>query len=298
MRIAEFRESSDPFELNSCLKIQMNFTELYDNSVRNIHWEEYLKGTLLPAAEAYLRVLLKPKKAVTLSNGFPLNPISNVGCGKYAVYFDPSYGLNPKWDADSDFFVLLQIWDQTSVRNASLEKANMFAISCLRSVDHFRPLGGIIGINVENLKLPWKSDLEKNEKYAIIQHEKNLYILLHEFMDLFAFTDDHFQHFVDQNGIKKNYAPALQQFDNTFWVKVWPFPKHTQYLRDHFNCPIFSAGAFIDAVNQTQFVNKIYGPEIMNTVEMLNQRISNFTLTILDDSGWWEVDYTYANYFR
>ena len=264
-------------ELNSSLKVQMDLIQLYKNSVQRnlVQWEKYLKEKLLPAADAYLKVLMKPKRAIILQNDYPLNPVvlSKI-CKAHSQYFDPNQSLHSKWNADTDFLVVLQFWDNSKL-TPQLSKGYMWATSCLRASpsEGSRPLGGVIGINVEQLTLPSIPRLENNEKDAIIHHETNLYILLHEYMHLFAFLDDHFSNFVDENGNKLNYFPAPQQFDNTFWIKIWPFPKHTQFLRDHYNCPIFSEGAFFDAINQAQFINKIYGPELMNSGGMLKKRI-------------------------
>jgi hypothetical protein len=119
---------------------------------------------------------------------------------------------------------------------------------------------------------------------------RELYLIgfLHEVGHGIGFALYLFQHFATP--IK------LSTTDTSFRAVV---PKHLDTLLKHVNC---SQGTVYESFmnggtwfyNSGHFLDKVYGPELMTTEARSLNRLTNFTLSILEDSGWYEVDYKKA----
>ena len=82
---------------------------------------------------------------------------------------------------------------------------------------------------------------------------------------------------------------------NTLVLNVAPL---TQKVRSYFNCPT-AEGAYLEnqggsSILGSHFERRIFGNELMTAGEVFDRRISEFTLALLEGTGWYKVDYSLA----
>jgi len=72
----------------------------------------------------------------------------------------------------------------------------------------------------------------------------------------------------------------------------------TERVRNYFNCPT-ARGAYLE--NQggsgsvgSHFERRVFGNEVMTASSMIDQRISEFSLALLEGTGWYKVNYELA----
>jgi len=82
---------------------------------------------------------------------------------------------------------------------------------------------------------------------------------------------------------------------NTLVLNVAPL---TQRVREYFNCST-AEGAYLENQGDSStigshFERRIFGNELMTAGGMYDRRISQFTLALLEGTGWYKVDYSFA----
>ena len=85
---------------------------------------------------------------------------------------------------------------------------------------------------------------------------------------------------------------------NKVTIQYLNLPSLTSRLRDYFDCPTLE-GAYLEnqggsASIGSHFERRIFFNEYMTASSIKDSRLSEFTLAALEGTGWYQVDYSYA----
>lgn len=131
----------------------------------------------------------------------------------------------------------------------------------------------------------------------VILHEKNTYLLIHEMMHTLGFSSSLFKYFLDANGkTLSGHVTTVTIQNNTHTVVN--IPALTDKLRTFHGCSTLP-GAIMEndggsGTDGSHFEKKFYLYEVMETSAISGKRVSELSLGLLEGSGWYVVDYTYA----
>jgi len=134
----------------------------------------------------------------------------------------------------------------------------------------------------------------------VLIHEKNMYTMMHEMMHSFGFSSALYPRFLDANGntltghIKKVSIAGSTR-------TVLDIPSLTDKLRTYYGCStvpglILENSGGSDTVS-SHVERKFFVYEAMSSGSILGRRFSQFSLGLLEASGWFVVDYSYAEPF-
>jgi len=131
----------------------------------------------------------------------------------------------------------------------------------------------------------------------VLVHEKNTYLLLHEMIHNFGFSKSTFETFVDEKGKTRTghvKSVVLQGTQRT----VLDVPSLTTRLRNFFGCNSLE-GAFMeddggDGTAGSHFERRHFVYETMASGVVHGRRLSEFSLGMIEATGWYIPDYTFA----
>jgi len=143
-------------------------------------------------------------------------------------------------------------------------------------------------------------DLLKDANGDVLKHEKNTYLLLHEMIHTLGFSNSLYKHFRLDNG-KTRTGHIKSRTINGKTHKVIDVPVLTNKLRKHFGCSSLE-GAYMEnsgssATAGSHFERKFYHYDVMTSGIIHAQRVSELTLAMIEATGWYEVNYDYAEPF-
>jgi len=134
----------------------------------------------------------------------------------------------------------------------------------------------------------------------VLVHEKNMYVLMHEMTHALGFSSSTYKLFIDANGNTLQghlKSVKLNGYTRTF-LDVAPL---TDKLRNHFGCSSLEGALLEDgggsATAASHFERKVFLYESMTSGSIVDRRISELTLALLEGSGWYVPDYNYAEPF-
>ena len=140
----------------------------------------------------------------------------------------------------------------------------------------------------------------------VLQREKHINNLIHELAHGFGFTrHDMRQNWIDWSRSSSNplrYLNPLQYFtsNNGQTYETLTSPNIVQYLRSFHGCTsITGLRMDNDGDGSSHPDANFYPLETTVSGQKFGLRITNVTLAALSDSGWWDVDFNYAepNFF-
>lgn len=119
--------------------------------------------------------------------------------------------------------------------------------------------------------------------------------LLHEMMHILVFSKQLFVHFQTQPVIYKTTKETQSSRNQTKYI-VTPLVK--QFVQEHFNCST-AIGAPLENEGTKEMRNRhwetiAFGDELMSASHTQNLRLTNLTLSLLADSGWYKVDFSFG----
>jgi hypothetical protein len=249
----------------SNMRIHANYDFLKDTAPSSYY--NYIKNELAPAVISYYESALKIKYPVdgklVLSNSVrslcDLNTPSEFFSG-----------------VDADFAILF---------SSRSESGSILATSynCQLASGSKRPLVAYTNFN--------RAALKEAEGDAIV-HEKNTYLLLHEMMHTLGFSKSLYKYFVDSNGnTLSGHIKSVKVGGATH--TVIDVPSLTQRLRNFHGCSSVP-GAIMESGDDSHWDKKLYLYETMQSGAIDGKRISELGLGLLEASGWYTVDYNYA----
>jgi len=144
-------------------------------------------------------------------------------------------------------------------------------------------------------KTLFNRDLLKDASKNVLLHEKNIYLLLHEVLHSLGISKSLYKYFLDVNGkVIKNPVKTVKLLGSS--RMVLDIPVLTERARKYFGCPTLE-GVFMedDGSVGSHLERRQFVYEHMTSGLMYDQRISEFSLGILEASGWYVPDYSYAD---
>ena len=133
----------------------------------------------------------------------------------------------------------------------------------------------------------------------VLVHEKNMYVMMYEMMHGFGFSST-YKYFVDANGktLTGHIKTAIIAGYNRTVLDVAPL---TQKLRDFYGCSALP-GAILEngggsTTDASHFERKYFVYEYMSSGSIYGRRVSEFSLALLEGSGWYVPDYNYSEPF-
>jgi len=248
---------------------QMKIYANYDNleQTTSSSYASYIKNDLAPAVISYYEATLRVKYPVSgnlvisssVSNLCDLNVPSDLRSGVSAQY------------------VILF--------NSKSQSGSVMATSynCNLASGSKRPLVG---------KTDFNTNVLQEANGDVIIHEKNTYLLMHEMMHTLGFSKSLYKYFIDSNGNTLNGHIKSAKIGGATHTVI-DVPSLTQKLRDFHACSSVP-GAIMESGDDSHWDKKLYLYETMQSGSITGKRMSPYSLGLLEASGWYEVNYDYA----
>lgn len=247
------------------IKIKTDFSNITNVSTET---QNYIKEIIIPELIKRFQLLIKVK-GDSIIQGF-----SSKTC-KNEIKIPSSYSKETK-NADLILFI--------KIENSS-ENFLAWAFPCTLERKTLRPIIGLIAINEKYLK-PEKSQIEKFVK-----------VLLHEALHILAISPSLYDKIPTS-------SPSFEKATITSNIgkkEIYRLttPKLIQAAKTHFKCDTItginlenegteaSAGAHFEKIH--------YGNELMNPQEVGMPSLSILTLSFLEDTTWYQIDFNFAD---
>lgn len=261
------------------IKIQLDYS-MIENNLDKINKKDFedLKEKIMPKTKKILESLLSVKRLSTNS----LLKLNSTKCEDIPI---PEEYRTEGVDADLVLFV------QIDTTNFFIEnKIEAAAIHCLQDSLTHRPIAGYI---------QFKPDLKINDDIAV---DYLVWLALHELSHVLVFNDVLFRDFINDDFTDKNYSSIVTRI---------PSPERSitgiksenvlKYAKKHFGCENIT-GIPLEYNGGAGTVGGHWSKKYMNTDYMIGDSygenlISNITLGLFEDSGWYMPNYTLANIF-
>jgi len=236
-------------------------------------YASYIKNDLIPPIVDYFEAALKVKSPVIGA----LKLSSSIGniCGRST----PSI---LKTGVSADFFIF---YDTHAISGNNIASSRY----CYLSSGTKRPLVATSLINRNGLK---------EAKGDLLLHEKNMYCMMHELTHTLGFSTSLYNYFMDSNGKRlSGHLKKVQINGNT--RTVLDLAPLTPRLRNFYGCSTLQ-GAILEnygnsATAGTHFERQYFVYESMSSGNIPGERFSEFSLALLEGSGWYVPDYSYAD---
>ena len=134
----------------------------------------------------------------------------------------------------------------------------------------------------------------------VLLHERNMYLTIHEMMHALGFTGSSFDYFIDANGNRLTNHIKTVNLNGSIRTVLDVEPL-TSKLRAFYGCSTLE-GAYMENDGGTgtagsHFERRFFLYEVMTSGVIDGYRVSQFSLALLEGSGWYIPDYTYAEPF-
>ena len=237
-------------------------------------FKEYMQKSLGPAVIDYYQAALKVKYPITTK--IKLSAYTSIckittpkelkSTGVVAdlfLLFDSAHDTGSSWVAES--------------------------YSCILASGTKRPLIGKTVLNTALFRDPGTD---------VLLHEKNIYMVLHEVAHVLGFAGSMFKYYLNENGKTRTGHIITTTLDGET-TKVINVPPLTDRLRKFFGCPsmlgAYMEGSGSSATAGSHFERRMLPFEGMTSGLIYQQSMSEFTLAMLEGSGWYVPDYSMAD---
>jgi len=235
-------------------------------------YRNYFKNSLGPAVLDYFQGAIKVK--------YPVTGLLKVTSSKVCSLTTPSVLKN---GVSADYFIF---FDSTSDTSGSWVAESY---SCFLASGTKRPLVAKTLLN---------RALFKNPGSNVLLHEKNIYLMLHEMTHTLGFSSSLYKYYLTDSG-KVRTGHILSKSTALGTAKVINVPAVTDRVRKFFGCSTI-AGVYMEntgssATAGSHFERRMYPFEAMTSGLIYQQSFSEFSLAMLESTGWYEIDYSYAD---
>ena len=189
---------------------------------------------------------------------------------------------------NADLLILVQFDTTGDFEREGVEAA---ATDCIQDVLTKRPVVGFIQFK-PNLNLRSEKDVD----YYV-------WLVLHEMTHVLGFNDQLYSSFIDSETlqarpVEETVAVTKLNGEQVMLIKS---PNVLEKARKHYNCTRMQ-GVPVEYNGGEGTVGAHWAKRYLNTEYMIGDsygenQISEITLALLQDSGWYKVDYTQANLF-
>jgi hypothetical protein len=243
----------------------------YDTLTGSASLKSYIQNDLVPPVIAYFENALRIK--------YPIKTKLTSALKKVCGTTSPSV-LKSGVVADHFFFFV-----------AAADAGSFIATStyCQLSTDTKRPIVSKVNFNSNWLK-PYNGDP--------LVHEKNMYLLMHEMVHSFGFSKKLYEYFLDDNGKTRTGHVKTVTLEGSKRL-VLDVPSLTSRVRKHFGCSSLP-GVYLENNGDATLTagshleRKHYLMDFMTSGALNGHRVTEFGLGMLEASGWYSPDYSYA----
>ena len=249
------------------LNIHFDFTYLDRNP--DADFVTYIKHSILPQAQDTIKEFLYVNDTITIQ------PFDRTGCDQFFAI--PEYYTKTPVDADIIIFVTYEDVEESYLA---------YAAPCLKRSSNNRPIVGFISIN------------KKHVVMAKDQVDPMVYLLIHEIFHILAMSPALYDSFQARQPV---YAKETGTF-NGQQTKRWKFitPKLVEVAKEYYDCESIT-GVYLEnngaTGNVASHFEKLHtGNELMVAQDVGFDTISVFSLALFEDTGWYIVDHSKAEY--
>jgi len=237
-------------------------------------YKAYIQNELAPAVIAYFQAALRVKYPVSGNLVVPSVQTNLCGINTPKILFSPGVA--------ADYFIFFDS------ENAKGQGWIADSYVCFMASGSNRPLISTTKFNRAQLPEPYGD---------VLVHEKNTYLLIHEMTHTFGFTASMFPYFIDEYGNQRR-GHIKSGMINGQSATVIDVPPLTNNLRSFFGCSSL-AGAYLESSGSSgtagsHFNRRQFLFEYMTSGLLFQQRVSQFSLAMLEGSGWYAPNYNYA----
>jgi len=184
----------------------------------------------------------------------------------------------------ADYYLLLTHYSQSSSTVAS-------ASYCSRASGTGRPIIAKVQFNTRQVK-PANGD--------VLLQERHIYLLIHEMMHSFGVSSSLFSYFIDDNGRRRSGVLKYVTLNGARRAVI-NVPSLTTRARNYFGCSSLP-GLYLEddggsGTVASHLEKKFFLYEVMTSGTYYGRRVSEFSLGILEASGWYAPDYDFAEPF-
>jgi len=235
--------------------------------------KDYLMNELMPPIQNYLQATLRVNQNYDLFR--VSNTVTEICSGEVTLPLEYS---DPGVQADLVIFI------------TSAESADYVAYSRICMVDPItsRPIAGQLVISTLYIK-PTESKAER---------EYDTVTLIHEITHILGFSPSIYSRFIDPTTGAKLTNHILKKTVYGISSTVLNLAPLTERLQNYFGCDTI-AGAYLENQGSSSslgahFERRIFGNEFMTASRIADARMTEFTLALLEGTGWYVPDYTMA----
>lgn len=234
----------------------------------------YISNELVPPIVDYFQAALKVKYPVA----------GNLVVSSSSICERSTPSILRSGGVPADFFIYYDSYTESGTQLATTKY-------CYLASGSKRPLVTRTRINRNQLTLP---------NGDVLAHEKNMYVIMHEMTHGFGFSSSTYKYFIDASGNTLNGHVKTASIGGSTHT-VLDIAPLTQKLRDFYGCSSVP-GAILEngggsATDASHFERKYFVYEFMSSGSIYGRRISEFSLALLEGSGWYVPDYSYAEPF-
>jgi len=236
-------------------------------------FQDYLQNVLVPPIISYFQATLTVKYPLTGKLSFRSSVTTM--CGQTT----PQELINGI-DADLAYFFTV------NPQNDSSTVASSYA--CFLSSASSRPI----------VATTWFNTVIFKPTTDVLLHEKNTYMLMHEITHSLGFASGMYKYFLDANGnrLTGHIKNGTLNGDDLIILDVAPL---TSRIRSFFGCSSIE-GAYMensgsDGTAGSHFERRQFIFEAMSSPLIYQQSYSQFTLALLEGSGWYAANYSMAD---
>jgi hypothetical protein len=246
----------------------------------------FLQSTASSSYVTYIQDLVAPmidyfQSAISVKAPVVGNLKLGTSVRKICERSTPSILTGEGVSSDVFFYIDSQSISSTQIANT---------MYCYLSSGTKRPL--VVRTMINRSMMPANSD--------VVLRERDMYVLMHELMHGLGFSNYQFPNFIDANGNRKTgHLKKIKYSGVTHTVlDVEPL---TQKLKDFYGCPSLE-GAVLEngggsSTDGSHFERKYFVYEAMSSGSIVGRRVSQFSLALLEGSGWYNIDYSFAEPF-
>lgn len=241
---------------------------------------EALKDYIMPKTKEVFERIINVKR---LKNKLKFNTKT---CDELRI---PEEYLESGQGVDADLVIFVTIDDTGFFLENEIEAA---AIHCLQHSQTGRPIAGYI---------QFKPDLDMTDTTAL---DYLVWLAVHETSHILVMNDGLYGDYVDKNNVKLGIQSVLRDTVHPLSgkrISVISTPKVLEKAREHFGCDKLD-GVPLEYNGGPGTAGAHWSKKIMNTDYMIGDSygenlISDITLALFEDSGWYAVDFNMSNLF-
>jgi len=252
------------------LRIYPIYSRLDDASVE---FQNYMKNDLVPPIISYFQGALKVKSPIASKLSFKSTVTTLCGLTTPKELFT---GVA----ADIAYFFTVNPMEDSSTVASSY--------ACFLASGTSRPIVATAYFNTVIFKATTD----------VLLHEKNTYMLMHEITHALGFASSMYKYFIDANGkrLSGHIKSGVLSGEEAIILDVEPL---TSKIRTFFGCPTIE-GAYMEnggssGTAGSHFEKRQFIFEAMTSPLVYQQSFSEFTLALLEGTGWYVPDYSYAD---